>query len=139
MSTIGRVVKAKLFVKWTGSGSYSDESAYLQSFSGQVRLAAPLQTIMATRSIVDQVSVTMHNTLQRYSSLQSGVNTLTYLHEGGAYHSPMYLEVSVNNGSSYTRIFTGVVKYINETAVTGRESGTVTLDCRSREEEILNT
>ena len=139
MSTIGRVVKAKLWVKWTGSGSYSDESAYLMSFSGQVRLAPPLQTIMATRSIVDQVSITLHNTAQRYSSLQTGVNTLTYLHEGGAYHSPMYLEVSINNGSTYTRIFTGVVKYINETAVTGKEAGTVVLDCRSREEEILNT
>jgi hypothetical protein len=138
-TTIGRVVKARLYVLWPTQSVYSPETDWLQSFSGQVRLSPPLQSIMATRSIVDQVSITLHNTAQRYSSLVSGGSTISYVAEGAYYHSPMYLEVSIDNGGSYTRIFTGVIKYMSETAVTGREASTVTLDCRSREEEILNT
>lgn len=138
MTTIGRVVKIKLYVDWTSGGSYTAESGNILNASGQIRLAAPLTTIMASRSVADQATVTLINRDQRYSSLLTSGGLYSVVGNGKAYHRPMYIEVSVDGGSTYTRIFTGVIKGYTESVVTGRNSGTITLDCRSREEEILN-
>jgi hypothetical protein len=138
MTTIGRVVKIKLFVDWDSNGSYTDESANVQSASGQIRLAAPLTSVIVNRSMVDQCSITLHNVAQRYSSLLTSGALFADVGNGKAYHRPMYIEVSVNNGSNYYRVFTGVVKGYVENSVTGRAAGNIVLDCRSREEEILN-
>jgi len=139
MTTIGRVVLIKLYVDWASTGSYTAESGNVISANGTIRLAAPLTAIMASRSIVDQASITLVNRDQRYSSLLTSGGLYTVVGNGKAYHRPMYIEVSVNGGGLYTRIFTGVIKNYVENSVTSRNSGTITLDCRSREEEILNT
>lgn len=139
MTTNGRVISAKLFVKWTGSSVYIDESANVAEFSGQIRLNPLLTTILANRSIVDQVTITLHNKDKRYSSLLSSAGLYSAMSDGNYYQSPMYLQVSVDGGANYYTVFTGVVKYVTEATPTAKEVGKVTLDCRSYEETIMLT
>lgn len=139
MTTNGRVISAKLYIKWTGSLSYADESANIESFSGQIRLNPPFQSILANRSLADQVTITLHNKDNRYSTLLSSAALASYVANGASYQCPMYLQVSVNGGSNYYTIFTGVVKYATESTKTSRTVGKITLDCRSREETALQT
>lgn len=139
MTTNGRVVKAKLFVAWTGYGGYADESANIESFSGQIRLNPPFQSILANRSLADQVTITLHNKDNRYSSLLATGGLYSYVQDGNYYQSPMYLQVSIDGGSNYYSIFYGNVKYVTESTKTSKTVGLVTLDCRSREEVAMQT
>lgn len=139
MTTNGRVISAKLYVKWTGLLTYADESANIVSFNGQIRLNPPFTSILANRSMVDQVSINLHNKDNRYSSLLSTGGLYSEINNGNYYQCPMYLQVSVNGGSNYYTIFTGVVKYVTENTKTPRAVGQITLDCRSREEVALQT
>ena len=135
---MARIVLKRLYIDWTGTGSsYTDESARLISANGSMRLAPPEDSILSPRGITDQCTLILNNNDGRYSSLNSSGALYTYLQNGGAYHAPMYLEISVDNGSNYYRQFTGVIKIPKENAPTWSESSTVTIDCRSKDEKLL--
>jgi hypothetical protein len=57
------------------------------------------------------MSMTLNNNDGRYSPLNTSSAIYSSIQNGKAYHAPCYLNVSINNGGSYTRIFTGVIKY----------------------------
>jgi hypothetical protein len=50
----------------------------------------------------------------------------------------MVLRVSVDDGASYSRVFTGVIKIPREGPPYPGTAGTVQIDCRSRDEILLN-
>jgi len=128
---MGRLIKYDLRIDWDFSGSYTDESERLISASGGLRLSAPASGISSPRGIVDACTLVLDNRDGRYSSLKGGVGGVS------AYHAPMYLQVSVDGGSTYHRVFTGVIKVPVEIGPTHREGASVTIDCRSVDETLL--
>ena len=138
MATVGRVVVARLYIDWDFDGSYTDESSRLISANGELRFSPPETTIFSPRGTADRATVTLNNHDGRYSALLTSGALYASLSGGGAYHAPMYLEVSIDGGSNYDRVFTGVIKIPVEAAPTMRQAATITLDCRSRDELVLS-
>ncbi len=131
-----RTVVYRLMIAWNGA-SYVDESARLETASGTLRLASPDQAGSSSRGQVDSCSLTLANYDRRFSPLNSSGPLYANLQYGGAYHAPMYLEVSVDGGSNFYRIFTGIIKLPQESTATPTQGGTVTIECRSRDELLL--
>jgi hypothetical protein len=133
-----RTVTWQLYVDWAKNGTYTNESTRLVSASGNHRIAPPEQSFTASGGTADRCTVVLRNDDGRYSPYNSGGALYTYLLGGGAYHAPMYLNVSIDGGSNYARVFTGVIKLPQESTPTYNQASTVTLDCRSRDELLLN-
>jgi hypothetical protein len=134
---VARLIAYDFRVDWDFNGTFTDESARLISASGEMRLAPAESTITSPRGIIDRASFVLNNYDGRYSPLNSGGALYSDIADGGAYHAPCYLEVTINN-SDYYRVFTGVIKIPDEYGPTVTAPGTVTIEARSREEELLN-
>lgn len=130
-----RSILKRLFVAWDGS-TWSDESARLIQATGENRLTAP-DAIGSGRGIVDRCTLELSNHDGRYSPLNSSGALYASLQNGGAYHRPMYLSVSIDNGANYYYVFNGVIKLPQESTATSRETATVRIDCRSYDELLL--
>lgn len=128
----------RLFIDWNRDGTYTDESSRLVSASGQMRLAAPEESIMSPRGIMSQMDIELDNSGNRFSVLDTGAALYADISGGGYYQCPMYFEVSINSGTNYYRLLTGIIKGPVENTITYRDAATVSFDCRSREELIIN-
>jgi hypothetical protein len=133
-----RVILWDLQIDWGLDGSYTSETARLVSANGTVRLAAPESGITSPRGTVDQCTLTLDNSDGRYSPLNTSSPLYSALQGGNAYHAPFYLRVSIDNGSSYSRVFTGVIKIPREGPPYPGTAATVQIDGRSRDETLLN-
>lgn len=133
-----RAITWQLGIDWDFDTVYTDESAYLVQASGSVRLAPPESGISSPRGTVDRMALTLKNTDRRYSPLNEAGPLYSAIANGGAYHAPMYLNVSINGGSNFYRIFTGVIKIPREGPPYSGVAGTVEIDCRSKDELLLN-
>jgi hypothetical protein len=121
---------------WNNDGTYTDETNYFIAARGTHRLVAPEQTIGGGGSgIVDQCTVTLHNGDGRFSSRNTGGALYADIAEGGAYQMPMRVDVTIDGTT--TRLFTGYVRSMTEQARTPSQPATVTLDCRSRDDLLL--
>jgi hypothetical protein len=136
-TSYGRTIAIKIEVAWDGT-NYVDESGYVANASGQIRLNAPFTNLLANRSTIDQAIVVLNNFDNRYSSLLSTSSLYAYTAGGIAYHIPMTVKVSIDGGS-YTTIFTGTIKTYSEEVVSINEASQISFDCRSREEDYINT
>jgi hypothetical protein len=134
---MGREIACRVLFDWDFNGTYTDESANLVRASGDARFAPPEAAITATQGIVDACSIELRNTAGRYSALNSSGALYTYLQSGGAYHVPVYVETSINGGSSWQRVFTGVTKIPRETGRTYDGIPSVRFECRGVEEKLL--
>jgi hypothetical protein len=132
MSTI----RARLMISWNFS-TYTDESPYLVEASGDMRFTPLEDALTGGRGITDTMALTLSNATGRFSALNADGPLYSFLQDGKAYHAPVYLEIS-QDGGSYVRVFTGVIKVPAEGGVTGTQAGTVTVECRSRDELLLN-
>lgn len=136
------IVKSRLYIAWDGV-NYTNESSRLITASGSNRLAAPNEPGLSSRGQVDRCELLLDNSDARYSPLNEnsplndGTEETDALVNGGAYHRPMYLEVSINNGTDYSRVFTGIIKLPQESTPTGKATATVKIDCRSLDERLL--
>jgi len=133
---MARSIAFRLYVAWDGT-NFTQETSRLISATGENRLTPPDQAGTSSKGIVDKCSLELDNHDGRYSALNSAGALYANLQNGGAYHAPMYLEVSINGGTNYYRVFTGVVKIPQETTVTSRETGMVRIECRSVDELLL--
>lgn len=134
---MARTVDYQLYIDWDFDGTYTDESSRLVSASGSVQFYAPEESISAGRGIIDQCTLILDNADGRFSPLNTGGALYSAIQDGKAYHAPMYLTVSIDGGSNYYRVFVGVIKTPQEIGPTYRETSTVQVDCRSRDETIL--
>ena len=137
-----RIVKAKIEIDWTGTATYVDESANLLAARGEMRLTAPGSALMAPKGSVSRMSVTLFNrkdavTGRRYSPLNTASPLYSALADGGAYHRPMRFSVSVDGGSTYVRVFTGVIKIPSEGVPTPTNEATIDIECRTVDETLL--
>ena len=135
---MARVIKFDLRIDWDFNGVYDDESARLVAANGALRLAAPESGITSPRGTVDQCTLTLANQDGRYSPLNTASPLYGSIAGGGAYHAPMYLRVSIDNGATYQRVFTGVIKIPTDAPPYPGSAGQITVDCRSRDEILLN-
>lgn len=132
-----RTIAFRLYIDWDFNGVYTDESAYLVRASGEMRLAPPADFLTSSRGIVDRCQLELDNADGRFSPLNSSSPLYSYIRDGKGFHAPVYLEVSVNAGANYYRVFTGVAKIPRERGPTTRQVAIVTLECRSRDEVLL--
>ena len=135
MST--RVIGARLWVDWDFDGNYTDESAYLVSASGDMSLVPPGAGLMSSSGIISQMKLTLRNASGRFSPLRTDGALYAYIRDGKSYHAPVYLEVTIDGGSNYHRVFTGVLKLPKEGTPTTKDGPTVIVDARSMEERYL--
>lgn len=133
-----RTIAWDLRIDWDFDGSYTDESARLVQANGTLRLAAPESGITSPQGWVDGCALTLNNYDGRYSPLNSSSPLYDDIKLGGAYHAPMYLRVSIDGGSNHDRVFTGVIKIPREGPPYPGVASTVQIDCRSRDEILLN-
>ena len=132
-----RQIRYRLMIDWDFNGTFTDESAYLESARGDMRLTPPAEAITGGSGIVSSMSLTMRNPSGRFSPLRTDGALYAYLANGGGYHVPCYLEVSIDGGTNYYRVFTGVLKLPQESTLTSRENPLITIEARSREETLL--
>lgn len=129
-----RSIAYRLYIAWDGS-SYVAETARLIQATGENKLTAPDQ-IAQGRGIVDRCTLELANQDGRYSPLNTGGALYANIQAGGAYHRPMYLEAAID-GSTYSRIFTGIIKMPQETTPTPNAVAGVRFECRSVDERLL--
>jgi hypothetical protein len=132
-----RTIGFRLWIDWDFNGVYSDESAYLVQATGNLSLVRPDDFMAGGKGQVDSCSLTLRNAGGRFSPLNAAGPLYSYLQNGKAYHAPMYLEVSIDGGSNYARVFTGVCKIPKESGLTAREGPVVEIACRSQDEVLL--
>lgn len=132
-----RTVQIRLTVDWDFNGSFTDESAYLISVEGNTSYAPLNKSLLDGKGVVDTMTVTLNNATGRFSSMKATAPLYSYLSGGKGYHVPVVCEVTINGGSNWYRLFTGVAKIPVERTATPASIRTVTLTCRSREEELL--
>lgn len=135
---MARVILYDLRIDWSRTGTFVDETSRLLRASGSMKLAAPESSISSPKGMIDQCQIILNNSDGRFSPLKTTSPLYDDIKLGNCYHAPMYLRVSVDNGSNYSRIFTGVIKLPVEGPPYPGVASTVTIDCRSRDEIILN-
>lgn len=135
---IGRVIKQRFFVDWDFNDTFTEETANVIRMSGEMAISPPGQSITATQGIISRATVTLHNNAARYSALRTDSALASDIANGLAYHAPCYIEVSVDNGSNYYRVFTGVLKIPAEASLSITQAPEVTYEMRGREETLIN-
>ncbi len=136
-----RVISWRLFVDWDQDLDYDETfenvSAYLVSARGEMRFAPPESSLTAGKGMIANMSLTLRNADGRFSPLRTDSPLYAYIANGGMYHAGCYLEVSIDDGETYYRVFTGLLKLPGLTTVTTRQGPTLTVEARSMEEQIL--
>ena len=90
------------------------------------------------RGIVSECTLSLDNADNRFSAGNSGGALYSDLVSGGAWQRPMYFNVSIDGGSNYYRVFTGIIKIPRESGVTTASTNVVTVTCRGKEDLYLN-
>jgi len=130
-----RVVSVTIKIDWDDDGNYTDESVNLVSVTGQQSLVAPQQMMTSGNGVVDRCTVTLFNNANRYSTLNDASPLAAYIGEGKAYQIPVRVEVEIDGDRE--ALFTGVIRAISEEARTPTQVGLVKLDCRSKDDLLL--
>lgn len=134
MSTT-RQVNITVEVDWARTGAWFNESNRVISAQGQHSLVAPDALLAGGRGAVATARVMLANDDGRYS-LGNPYSPLDGVLSSGVTFAPVRIHVTVDGVAH--RIFTGVIRELNESGGTATESATVTLECRGREEILLN-
>ena len=130
-------VRHRLYVAWDGT-NYIEETNYLISAQGDVRYVTPYSSLVSGAGITDQMVLALDNSAGRFSPLNTSGALYANISSGGMYMRPVRLDVSINGGTNYYRVFTGVLKLPGAQSPTWQETSVVTLDARSRDELLLN-
>lgn len=131
-----RNIGCRVYFDWDFNGAFTEESANLVSANGDMRVSPPGESISGSQGMVDQCVLEMRNVAGRYSPLNPSGALYAYLQNGGAYHVPVRVEITID-GSNYFRVFTGVAKLPRETGRSVDSIPVVRFDCRGREEIYL--
>ena len=130
-----RVIGCTVAFQWDFT-NWTDESANVVRVSGETRFTPPDQAVTASQGIVDRCTIELRNVSGRYSALNTSGALYANIQNGGAYHVPVKVETTIN-GSTYTRVFTGVTKIPREKGRAWDNMPTVTGECRSQDELLL--
>ncbi len=103
-----RLISWNLRIDWDRDDTYTDESDYLVSANGTMATAPPDETITSGRGTKDSCTLVLDNATGRYSPLNTSGPLYSAIQDGGSYHAPVYLEVTVDAATA--RVFTGQIK-----------------------------
>ncbi|MCB0023818.1 MAG: hypothetical protein KDD91_12355, partial [Caldilinea sp.] len=76
-----RVESARLWVDWDFDGTYTNESAYLFSASGDMRLTPPGAGQVAASGIISQMRLTLSNPSGRFSPQRTDGALYAYIRD----------------------------------------------------------
>lgn len=130
-----RTIVAAAYVDWDRNGIYTNESAYLISARGNASLTAPEQMLAGGRGQVASCQIVLDNKTRRFSPANSSGALYSYIAGGAAYMLPVLVDVTID-GTTYT-LFTGYIRELTESAPTPTQTGRVTLECRAKDEKLL--
>ena len=133
-----RQIRYQLYIAWDFS-TYIDESSKLMRAAGEFSLVPPGDGFNSGRGIISSMTLMLNNNDGRYSPLNTSSAIYSSIRDGKAYHAPCYLNVSIDNGGVYTRIFTGVIKWPRPSGASTKEISLIELECRSMEEKYLQS
>lgn len=122
---------------WGLGDSFTDETEYLVTASGVHRIAPPEDSIASSRGIISQATIVLSNKDGRFSPLNADSPIYANIAGGSAYQTPVKISVSMDGGTNYYRVFTGVAKIPVESVATPTQHPIVTVDCRGMEEKWL--
>lgn len=126
----------RVYIAWDMT-NYIDESSRLVEAAGEMQLSPVEEAITGGRGIVDSMTLSLSNHDNRYSPLYTSSPLFSYLQNANAYHAPCYVEVSIDGGSNYYRVFTGVIKLPKISSPTIQATSVVEIECRARDELLL--
>lgn len=138
MATIGRSIAGRVSIDWDFDGTGTVESNRLVSARGSMRLAPPGRSITSTSGQVAQMTIELDNSDNRYSPLISAGALYSSISGGKMYRMPILFEVSINGGSSYGAVFTGMLKLPRNRTLAPGQPKLIQLDARGNEERYLN-
>ena len=115
-----RTIAVKVEVAWDGS-TWVDETDRMIRISGAREKVPPFRSALGSRSIIQRVTVVLQNEDNRFSFYNSSSPIYANIKDGAYYLKPIRISVTVDG--STTRLFTGVLKKMEENFV----QGTVTL------------
>lgn len=130
-----RSIVAAAYVDWDRNGIYTNESAYLISARGNSSLTAPEQMLTGGRGQVASCQIVLDNKTRRFSPANSSGALYSYIAGGAAYMLPVLVDVTID-GNTKT-LFTGYIRELSESAPTPTQTGRVTLECRAKDEKLL--
>lgn len=133
---MARLIGCAVAFDWDFNGTFTDETARLVQASGELRFSSPRDSVAAGSGMVDSCRVELWNEAGRYSPLNTGGALYAYVQNGGAWHVPVRVECTID-GSTYTRVFSGVTKIPRETGRRWNGIPTVEFECRSVDELLL--
>jgi len=129
-----RTLTPQILIYWDGV-TPTDETDYLISARAQENLTAPEQMLTAGRGAVTACTLTLSNHHARYSPANPTSPLHPHIAGGGAYLAPVHINLTIDGATQ--RLFTGLVRELSENAPTAKSAPTITLDCRSRDERLL--
>lgn len=136
---MARDIRWQLLFDWDFNGVFTDdESDYLISAVGDERITPRGQSVLGSRGIVPSMTLTLHNPGGRFSPLDTGGTLYANIKDGGGYHAPVKLNISIDGGINYYTVFQGVAKLPRENGLAPRNSPQVIIECRGIEEKILS-
>lgn len=130
-----RTVSATIFIDWGRTGSYINESARLVDMRGTHSLSAPNELLTGGRGAIASCSIRLLNHDGRFSANNVASPLFAQIGNGGAFLSPVRVDVTIDGDTR--RVFTGVLREIQESAGTATQAATVTLECRGRDELLI--
>lgn len=129
-------ISYRLKIAWDMS-NFIDETSRLLEATGESQFAPVEEAITGGQGIIDTMTLVLANHDNRFSPLYTSSPLYSYLQNGKSYHAPVYLEVSIDGGSNYYRIFTGVIKLPKLSGANSQNISQVEIECRARDELLL--
>ncbi len=133
----GRVVGARFWVDWDFNGSYTEETTYLISATGDMRLVPPSLSLVNASGIISQMTVRLRDASGRYSPQRTDGALYADIRDGKSTMRRATSRSQSTAGPTITRVFTGVLKLPEERTLSARDGPVVTFDARSMEEKFL--
>lgn len=126
----------RLTVYWDGTNG-TEETGNVIRANGTIRINPPGEAILGTRGIVNDATFVLRNPSGRYSPLRTDGGLYAYIGGGAYYQKKIKFEVSIDGGSNYTPIFTGVIKNLRESGTSSKAAPEIELTCRDMADKVL--
>jgi len=131
-------IRWQFFVKWNNI-SFTEETSRVISIDYDAKMAKPGANAISSSGMVSRINVSLANFDGRYSS--NNPNGFVYTSSGsyGKYlNREVYLDVSIDGGSNYFRIFSGVIVDIAESAPKPRQPSLANIVCHDYSALYMN-
>lgn len=131
-------IRWQFYVKWNNT-TFIEESDRVISIDYDAKMAKPGANAVGGSGMISKIDVALANYDGRYST--NNPSGYVYLNSGsfGKYlNREVYLNVSIDGGSNYFRIFSGVIIDITESTPKPRQPSVATVTCHDYSALYIN-